>query len=436
MILSLFLDKVGHHLSAWRHPGAGIERVFTLDFNTRLAQAAEAAKFDLVFLADALTLLPENNAAYTTAFQLEPTVLLSALMAATTRIGLAATVSTTYTEPYHVARKFATLDLLSEGRAAWNIVTSMRESEAHNFNLPQALPHELRYERAQEFVDVVRKLWDSWTLDGFVHDRERGVLADEARITAIHHEGKHFSVKGALNVPRRGRSQPVLIQAGASGVGKAFAARNADLIFASVTDFDASRAFTREMKQAAEAAGRNPGHLKILPGFIPIIGKTQAEADEKKRYLDELLLPTAAIRYLSQWLETDLTHLDADAPIPDEVFDIDRIKGQKGRFQNIQRISTTEKLSLGQLARRVSATRTHTSIVGTGETIAREMERWVAEGACDGFNILPPYFPGGFDEFAGEVVPILQERGVFRREYEHRTLRGHVGLPDAEPAQA
>ncbi|MET0333526.1 MAG: LLM class flavin-dependent oxidoreductase [Rhizobacter sp.] len=429
MILSLFLDKVGHHLSAWRHPASAMEEAFTLGYNTRLAQAAEAAKFDLVFLADALTLLPENNAAYTTSFQLEPIVLLSALMASTRRIGLAATVSTTYTEPYHVARKFASLDLLSEGRAAWNIVTSMRESEARNFNLDQALPHDVRYARAQEFVDVVRKLWNSWTQESLVIDRKSGVLADESRIRSIHHRGEHFSVEGALNVPSRSESHPVLVQAGASGVGKAFAARNADLIFASVTDIDAAHTFTQEMKQAAAAAGRNPAHLKVLPGFIPIIGETLAEAREKKEHLDALLLPTAAVRYLSQWLEVDLSHLDPQAPVPDEVFDIDRIKGQKGRFQNILRIARTEKLSLGQLASRVAATRTHTSIVGTGETIALEMERWVAGGACDGFNILPPVFPDGFDDFAREVVPVLQARGSFRKEYTQTTLRGHLELP-------
>ncbi|WP_326543360.1 LLM class flavin-dependent oxidoreductase [Pseudorhodoferax sp.] len=430
MILSLFLDKVGHHLSAWRHPGAAMEQAFTLAYNTRLAQAAEAARFDLVFLADALTLLPENNAAYTTSFQLDPIVLLSALMAGTRRVGLAATVSTTYTDPYHVARKFASLDLLSEGRAAWNVVTSMRESEARNFNLAQSLPHELRYARAQEFVEVVRKLWDSWTQDSFLIDRTSGVLADEAGIRPIHHRGDFFSVEGALNVPRRSQAHPVLVQAGASGVGKAFAARNADLVFASVPDIDAARTFTQELKQAARAAGRDPARLKVLPGFIPIVGRTLAEAREKKEALDALLLPTAAVRYLSQWLEVDLTPLDPQAPVPDEVFDIDRIKGQKGRFQNILRIAKAERLSLGALASRVAATRTHSSIVGTGETIALEMERWVAAGACDGFNILPPTLPDGFDDFAREVVPVLQQRGTFRRDYTATTLRGHLGLPD------
>ncbi len=430
MILSLFLDKAGHHLSAWRHPNAAVEQAFTLDFHTRMARVAEEARFDLVFFADALTLLPENNAAYTTSFQLDPVVLMAALMAATSRVGLAATVSTTYVEPYHVARKFATLDLLSQGRAAWNIVTSMRDSEARNFNLEQSLPHELRYERAQEFVDVVRKLWDSWTQDSFLFDRERGVLADESRIRPIRHRGRHFSVEGALNVPRRAQSHPVLIQAGASGVGKAFAARNADVIFASLTDFEAAKAFTREIRQAAKDAGRDPRHVKVLPGFIPIVGKTEAEAREKKVLLDELLLPVAGVRYLSQWLETDLTHLDPAEPIPDDIFDVDRIRGQKGRFMNIIRIARSEGLSLGALASRVAATRTHSSIVGTGESIAREMEKWVDEGACDGFNILPPFFPDGLDDFATEVVTQLQERGSFRKAYTHTTLRGHLGIPE------
>jgi len=319
---------------------------------------------------------------------------------------------------------------LSEGRAAWNVVTSMRESEARNFNLAQSLPHDLRYARAQEFVDVVRRLWDSWTQESFLIDRARGILADEAQILPIHHRGQHFSVEGALNVPRRSEAHPVLVQAGASGVGKAFAARNADLIFASVPDFDAARAFTQEMKQAARAAGRNPAHLKVLPGFIPIVGKTLAEAREKKEHMDALLLPTAAIRYLSQWMEVDLAHLDPEAPVPDEILDIDRIKGQKGRFKNILHIARTEKLGLGQLAARVAATRTHTSIVGTGDTIAREMERWVEGGACDGFNILPAFFPDGFDDFTQEVVSRLQERGSFRKDYAGTTLRDHLGLPD------
>lgn len=430
IILSLFLDKAGHDFAAWRHPQADTDNVLSLDFNANLAKIAEDARFDLVFLADALTLLPENNSAYTTTFYLEPTVLLAALMARTSRIGLAATVSTTYTDPYHVARKFATLDILSNGRAAWNVVTSQRESEARNFNLEQSLPHEVRYERAEEFVEVVRKLWQSWKPDALLLDRSSGIFADDNKIGSIHHKGKHFSVEGALNVPRPPQGHPVLIQAGASGIGRDFAARTADAIFASVVNKTAAQAFHADIRDRAKTFGRNPDHVKILPGFIPVIGRTQAEAEEKKHFLEDKVLPVAAIRYLSQWLETDLSAFDPDAPLPD-VFDVDAIRGQKGRFQNIMDISAREGLTLGKLAARVAATRTHFSLVGTADKIAREMERWVAEQACDGFNILPPYFPGGLSEFAAEVVPILQERGVFRREYEHSTLRGHLGLPEA-----
>jgi FMN-dependent oxidoreductase (nitrilotriacetate monooxygenase family) len=428
LILSLFLDKAGHDFAGWRHPDADSDNLFTLDYSINLAKAAEAAKFDMVFLADALTLLPENNTAYTTTFQLEPIVLLSAIMAHTRHIGLTATVSTTYTDPYHVARKFASLNLLSRGRAAWNIVTSMRESEARNFNLEKALSHEARYERADEFVDVVKKLWRSWEPDALKIDRASGQFADDAKVRAIHHRGKHFSVEGALNVPSSAYGEPVLVQAGASGVGREFAARTADVIFASVVNREAGQAFYADIKQTAAKFGRNPDHIKILPGFIPVIGDTFAEAKEKKAFLESQVLPVAAIRYLSQWLETDLSAFDPDAPLPD-IFDIDKIKGQKGRFQNIMKIANDDKLNLGQLAARVAATRTHHSMVGTPDFIADEMANWLQTNACDGFNVLPTHFPGGLNEFTEAVVPRLQSKGVFRTEYADSTLRGHLGIP-------
>ncbi|NNM73158.1 LLM class flavin-dependent oxidoreductase [Enterovirga aerilata] len=427
-VLSFFQDKVGHDLAAWRHPEAATETVLTLEYQARLARTAERGKFDMVFLADALTLLPENNSAFTTTFYFEPLVLLATLAAATKRIGLAATVSTSYGEPYHVARAFGTLDLLSGGRGAWNVVTSMRESEAWNFGREGSLDHATRYERAQEFLDVVRLLWRSWEPDAIVADRASGRFADPDKIHPIRHRGRHFAVEGPLNVPRSPQGEPVIVQAGASSIGKAFAARNAEVIFASTPDLRSARAFYADVKEAAVAEGRRPEAIKILPGMIPIVGRTRAEAEEKHRFLKGLLLPEAAIRYLSQWLETDLSGFDPDRPLPD-IFDIERIRGQKGRFANIIDISRREKLTLGALAARVAATRTHCFMVGTAEEIADEMEAWLDGGGCDGFNILTTHLPAGLDEFVDEVVPLLQERGRFRADYEHETLRGHLGLP-------
>lgn len=427
LILSFFLDKIGHDFSAWRHPDADSEEMLSLDLYVNLAKEAEAAKFDMVFLADALTLLPENNVAHTTSFYLEPIVLLSAIMAHTKKIGLTATVSTTYTDPYHVARKFATLNLFSGGRAAWNIVTSMRDVEARNFNLETSLSHEARYERAQEFVDVVQKLWNSWPSDAITLDRRSGIFADADKVRPINHRGKYFSVEGALNVPQSPHGNPLLVQAGASGVGREFAGRTADVIFASVTTIDAGRAFYSDVKNTAREAGRDPDQLKILPGFIPVIGDTLAEANEKKEFLESQIEPVGAVRYLSQWLETDLTLYDTNKPLPD-IFDVEKIRGQKGRFQNIMKIAESEQLTLGQLAARIAATRSHASIVGTAESVADEMERWLDNEACDGFNILPTHFPGGWRDFTQKVVPLLQEKGIFRKEYAGSTLRTHLGV--------
>lgn len=428
MRLGAFFKIPGHHVAAWRHPEAETD-VLNFDFIKGLAQTAERGKFDMIFLADGYAVHAANEKVLgqTVNTLFEPFTLLSALSVVTKHVGLVGTVSTTYNEPFHVARKFASLDHLSGGRAAWNVVTSNTEAEAHNFNQEHHLLHAKRYERAQEFVDVVQKLWDSWEDEALVFDKESARFADGAKIHAVNHKGKWFSVEGPLNVSRPIQGHPVVVQAGSSEAGKELAARTAEVIFTAWQTLEEAQAFYKDVKGRMAKYGRSPEELKIMPGVFPVIGRTPEEAEAKKQLLVELIPEEAGISLLSTMISYDLSPYPVDGPLP-ELPELDQINGGKSRFKLLKDLANREGLTIRQLYQRIAGARGHREISGTPEQIADQLQEWFENGAADGFNIMPPYLPGGLDDFVDYVIPILQQRGLFRTEYTGNTLRENLGL--------
>ena len=424
MHLGAFLFNLGNHIAAWRHPGTPPSGLLDLDFYRRLAQTAERGLFDLLFHSDGVGLNDTYPSilAHTVTIRPEPLTLLAALAGCTERIGLAATVSTTYNEPYPIARKLATLDHLSGGRAAMNVVTSSTWQEACNFGRDAHMEHDARYRRAAEFVDVVRGLWDSWEDGAILADQASGQFADPARIHHLNHDGPFFSVRGPLNVPRPPQGHPVLIQAGVSAAGEALAAAEADLVFTVNASMPEAQVRYARLKALAARSGRNP---KILPGLMPVIGTSRADAEARYAALQALTPPEIAIAYLSDLVDHDLHPYPVSGPLPE----LPAINGGLGRFRMIERLAREDGLSLGAIARRMLLARGHWTVIGTAGEIADEMERWFLGGACDGFNILAPHHPGGLEDFVDHVVPELQRRGLFRATYSGRTLRSHLGLP-------
>ncbi|MDT9686315.1 LLM class flavin-dependent oxidoreductase [Streptomyces sp. TRM76323] len=424
--LNAFLMNAGHHDAAWRHPLTTPERITDPTYFQELARTAERGLVDSVFLADGLALW--GNARYNALGGFEPLTLLSALATATERIGLIATVSTTFNEPFTTARAFASLDHLSGGRAGWNIVTSGSVDEARNFGRDEHLEHSLRYERAREFVEVAVKLWDSWEDDAIVLDREGGVYADTDRIRPVDHRGTHFRVRGPLNVPRSPQGRPLLVQAGSSEDGREFAARHAEAVFTAQQTLSDAQAFSKDLKSRAARHGRSGDDVKVLPGICPVIGSTEAEARALEQELTVLQVPEYGLAQLSGMLGTDLTGLPLDGPLP-ELPDERDINGNRSRFTLVADLARRDGLTLRELIARLGGGRGHWVVAGTAEQIADRLEEWFTQGAADGFNVMPPHLPGGLDHFVDQVVPILQARGLFRTEYTGRTLRDHYGLP-------
>ncbi len=425
MHLGAFLFNLGNHIAAWRHPDTPPAGLLDLGFYAGLAQTAERGCFDFVFFSDGVGIndtYPEV-VGHTVTVRPEPTTLLGALAAVTRRIGLAATVSTTFHEPYAVARSFATLDHLSGGRAAINIVTSSTEQEARNHGRAPLLDHAARYRRAAEFVDVLRGLWDSWEDGAIAANQDTGRFADPARVHHLDHDGAFFSVRGPLNVPRPPQGHPVLIQAGTSGDGQALAAGVADLVFTVNTDLAAAQTRAAGLRAAAERAGRGAGAPKILPGLMPVVGRTRADAQASYDRLQALTPPELAIPYLSDLVQHDLSGFPPGGPLPE----LPAMQGEVGRLEMIRGLGR-DGLTLGAIAHRMLLARGHWTLVGTAPDIADEMERWFTGGACDGFNILAPFHPGGLELFVDLVVPELQHRGLFRRAYTGMNLRDHLGL--------
>ncbi|BBI36554.1 LLM class flavin-dependent oxidoreductase [Cohnella abietis] len=427
--LGLFLAPQGHHLAAWRYPSTASSELMSFDYYHKLAQTAERGKFDMLFFADNYAFaesFPEA-AAQTVPIRPEPITLLSALAAVTKHIGLAATASTTYNEPFHIARKFGSLDHLSQGRAAWNVVTSADQAEAMNFHSDAHLLHALRYERAEEFLNVVKGLWNSWEDDAFVVDKDEARFADSSKLHTLHHKGKWFSVRGPLHLPRPVQGFPVIIQAGGSEPGKELAARTADVIFAAWQTLEEAQLFYSDIKGRVVKHGRSPDDLKIMPGVFPIIGRTEAEADEKQKELEELIPQEAGVRLLSTLISFDLSPYPVDGPLP-KLPELEQVNGVKSRFTLLKDLAEREGLTIRQLYKRIAGARGHREIKGTPVQIADQLEDWFRQGAADGFNIMPPYMPGGLEEFVDLVVPELQRRGLFRTEYTGRTLREHLEL--------
>ncbi|MCY9383816.1 LLM class flavin-dependent oxidoreductase [Bacillus inaquosorum] len=423
--LGVFLAGTGHHVASWRHPDAPSDASMKLDYFKDLAKTAERGKLDMLFLADSLSIDSKSHPNVLTRF--EPFTLLSALAQVTSRIGLTATASTTYSEPFHIARQFASLDHLSNGRAGWNVVTSSIESTALNFSGEKHLEHHLRYQRAEEFVEVVKGLWDSWEEDAFIRNKETGEFFEKEKMHELNHKGEYFSVRGPLNVSRTPQGQPVIIQAGSSGDGKALAARTAEVIFTAQNHLESAQEFYQSIKEQAAEFGRDPEKIAIMPGIFPIIADTEEEAQAKYEELQDLIIPSVGLQILQNYLGgIDLSSYPLDGPLPK--LDADASNAVKSRFKLVQEMAERDNMTIRELYKYVAGSRGHHIFVGTPEQLADKMQEWVDKKACDGFNIMPPLLPEGIEVFVDKVVPILQERGVFRKEYEGTTLREHFGL--------
>jgi len=425
--LNAFLMEAGHHEAAWRLPEADPGASFDLGHYVRLAQLAESAKFDSLFLADGP--VAQGTGEFRTPGQLEPLTLLTALAGATERIGLIATASTTYNDPYNLARTFASVDHVSNGRAGWNIVTSATEQEAANFGLAGRPLHATRYERAEEFLDVALKLWDSWSDDHFLGDKVAGRWGDPTELRPIDHVGTHFRVAGPLNVPRPPQGYPLLVQAGASEEGKRFAARYAEAIFVAHQTLEAAQSFYADLKARAVAAGRDPDQVVILPGIVPIIGSTEREAIALAQQLDDLRIPEFGLRALATVLEVPVEDLILDAPLAPAITQRTSREGFDSRANLIIELAVREQLTVRQILGRLGGGRGHNVVVGTPEQIVEVMECWFHHGGADGFNVMGAALPSGLETFIEQVVPLLRAKGLFREEYEGRTLREHYGLP-------
>ncbi|GIE30623.1 monooxygenase [Actinoplanes italicus] len=425
--LNAFLMSVGHHEASWRLPESDPHASWNVKHFQELARIAERGKLDSIFFADSPVL--QGDPGRRPAGKLEPTVLLTALAAVTEHIGLIATASTSYNEPYNLARRFASVDHVSGGRAGWNIVTTAGADAARNFGLDDVPLHADRYERAAEFVEVATKLWDSWADDAVLADKEAGVHADAAKVRAINHRGRYFRVDGPLNVPRSPQGYPLLVQAGSSEDGRQFAARFAEAVFTAQQTLGEAQDFYRDLKQRAAALGRDPDGVKILPGIVPVIGDTVGEARELDAELERLISPEYAKRQLAERFNLDPDDLDLDGPLPADLPTEDEIEGAKSRYTLIVDLARRENLTVRQLIGRLGGGRGHRTFAGTPVQVADTIEEWFGSGAADGFNIMPAVLPSGLVAFVEKVVPILRERGLFRAEYTGTTLREHYGLP-------
>lgn len=429
--LGAFLPGAGQHVAAWRHPDAASHSVFDFEHYKRLAQTAERGLFDAYFLADGLSVNFGGDVAgkRDRSAGFEPVTLFSALSTVTKNIGFIATASTTYEDPYLLARKFASLDHLSAGRSGWNVVTSTDDATARNFGRAQQAVATDRYNRAEEFVDTVTQLWDSWEDDAFLRDKASGQFFDPAKLHPPHHKGKHFSVDGALNVPRPPQGYPVIVQAGQSEPGLELAARTAEVVFTAQQSLEDAQAFYRELKGRLPKFGRTADQLKIMPGVSVYVAATEAQAQAKLQQLNELIHPQAGLALLAGLSGgTDLSPYPLDGPFPE----LPKTVGWVSRQQMMVDIARKHSFSIRQLYQWIATARGHWTIVGTPAQVADQLQLWFENEAADGFNVLPPVLPGSLDDFVDLVIPELQRRGLFRTAYEGTTLRENLGL--ARPA--
>lgn len=430
--LNLFVHGRGHHEAGWRHPGASQHALTDIDYYSSLAKLAEQGLFDSIFLADSLAL--GDGAQYVASGALEPVTALAALAQVTTHIGLIATASTTYTEPFNLARQFASLDHISRGRVGWNIVTSWVGGAGPNFGYDQQIEHAERYARAHEFLEVATGLWDSWADDAVIDDAASGRFLDPARVHRVGHKGRVYSVAGPLNLPRSPQGRPVLVQAGSSAAGKQFAAKYAEAVFTAHLTKASAVEFYADLKAAATAQGRAADQVVILPGISAAIGSTDAEGQALLEELNGLTDVSVGLSRLSnRFGGYDFSHLDLDHPLSvDDFPDPATVQAAQSRAAVITGLVARERPTLRALLHQLAGARGHFTVAGSPERVADVIEDWVESRAADGFNVMPPVLPAQLDVFIDHVVPILQQRGLFRRNYEATTLRGHYGL--ARPA--
>jgi len=426
--LNLFINSRGHHEASWRHPAASPLALTDIRYYQDLAQRAEAAHFDSIFLADVLAL--GEDVAQSARTWLEPITVLAAIAVATSRIGLVATASSTYTEPFNLARQFASLDHISNGRVAWNIVTSSLASSARNFGGETQLSHADRYARGEEFMRVVNALWDSWAEDAVIDDRASGQYARADRVRPINHRGDFYQVAGPLNIPRCPQGRPVLVQAGSSDTGRRFAARHADAVFTACLGKAKAQEFYADLKALVVAEGRAPEEVLILPGLSPMIASTEAEAQILAREVDDLADVEVGRKRLSDWFGGfDFSHLPLDRPLRlEELPHPDTVEAARSRTEIVHNLVRRDNATLRQVIAYFAAARGHFTTAGTPEQIADLIEDWFTDGAADGFNLMPPLLPAMLDVFIEEVIPLLQRRGLFRTVYEGEMLREHYGL--------
>jgi FMN-dependent oxidoreductase (nitrilotriacetate monooxygenase family) len=425
--LNAFVMTTGHHEASWRMPESNPLANLDVAHYQEIARIAERGKMDSMFFADSPSLW--GDVGQRPAGMLEPTVLLTAMACVTERIGLIATASTTYNDPFNLARRFASVDHVSHGRAGWNIVTTAGAAAARNFGLDDMPAHRERYERAAEFLEVAFDLWDSWEDDALVLDKESGVWGDNARVHPVNHEGRFFRVAGPLNVPRSPQGHPVIVQAGSSEDGRDFAARYAEAIFTAQQTLADGQEFYSDLKARARRFGRDADLIKVLPGIVPAIGDTEAEARELEEELDRLIKPEYAKRNLAIQLKLSPEELHLDKELPEHLPTEDEIEGAKSRFTLIVKLGRREHLTVRQLIGRLGGGRGHRTFSGTPEQVVDAMLEWFDNGAADGFNVMPPVLPSGLITFVERVIPILRDRGLFRAEYTGKTLREHYGLP-------
>ncbi len=435
MKLGMFLRPAGHHVAAWRHPAAQIDAGWNFSRFIELAHLAERGLFDMLFLADTSGVPSDDmeNLRHTAYVAwIEPFTVMASLATITRHIGLICTSSTSFEQPFSLARKFASLDLVSRGRAGWNLITSANPLEWRNFGAEPQSSRDERYVRAREFAEIVHGLWDSWDDDAFVLDRQSGIFFDPEKLHVLGHKGEYFQVRGPLNVSRSPQGQPVLVQAGASEDGRNLAAETADVIFAAATTIDIARDFYADVKARVARHGRNPDHVLIMPGFQVTIGRTEQEARDKFEFLQSLIHPSVGVRHLSHYIGFELAGYPIDGPLPE----IPLTNLNVSRTEMLFRLARRENLTIRQLYQRIAGGRGHFQTYGTPIQVADIMEEWVTTGAADGFNFMAPIFPSGLEDFIELVIPELQRRGLYRTRYDADTLRGNLGLPCRESRYA
>jgi len=430
MRLGAFVHETGQHVAAWRHPQAHMQSGTNFAEMVETAQLAERGKFDLLFLADSAAVNLSGSADVRgrmgKVVKFEPMTILSALAAVTKNLGLVATSTTTFNEPYTLARQFASLDQISGGRSGWNLVTSNNEQDALNYSREAHLSHSDRYDRAIEFADVVNGLWDSWDHDAFIRDKESGHFFDPAKMHVLNHKGTHFQVRGPLNVACSPQGRPVLVQAGASGTGRDVAARLAELVFTAATTFEQAKEFYDDVRTRIPRFGRSQDQVKVMPGFYPVVAPTASEAQEKYDYLQSLIQKPVGISILEHTIGVrGLDKIPLDGPVP-EMADTN---GPLSRQRLLLEQARRDKLTFWELCLANAGPRGHALSIGTPTQVADEMEHWFKDGAADGFNVMPAWLPGSLKDFVDLVIPELQRRGLFRTEYEAMTLRENLGLP-------